>query len=55
MQRRNKVFTVLALALLGAATAVQAQDEQVTRMRAALASPERSADNKARTPSSSAP
>ncbi len=48
MQRRNKVFTVLALALLGAATAVQAQDEQVTRMRAALASPERSADNKAR-------
>ena len=40
---------LLALAFVGAlASMAQAQDEQVTRMRAALAAPDRPAENKAR-------
>lgn len=39
---------VVVCALSGLAAPAQAQDEQVTRMRAALAAPERAAENKAR-------
>jgi predicted methyltransferase len=52
MNHRKRLWTVLACALLGAAATAtataQAQDEQATRMRAALAAPERSAEDKAR-------
>ena len=48
MNQRSRIFTVIACTLLGAACVAQAQDEQAARMREALASPERSADNKAR-------
>jgi predicted methyltransferase len=45
----KQLRSVLALVLLGTLLPVaQAQDEQVTRMRAALAAPERSAESKAR-------
>ncbi len=49
MRIRVTVRSVVALALCGALLQVaHAQDEQTTRMRAALAAPERSAENKAR-------
>ncbi|HEX6998861.1 MAG TPA: methyltransferase [Gammaproteobacteria bacterium] len=49
MQARKIVWGTLAgLALGGAVALAQAQDSQEARMRAALASPERSAENKAR-------
>jgi predicted methyltransferase len=49
MNRRKQLRPILVLALVGALVQLaQAQDEQVTRMRAALAAPERSAENKAR-------
>jgi predicted methyltransferase len=49
MGLRKRSRPLLALALAAALVQIaQAQDEQVTRMRAALAAPERSAENKAR-------
>jgi predicted methyltransferase len=49
MRLRAVVRSVLTLALCGALVqGVHAQDEQVVRLRTALASPERSAENKAR-------
>jgi predicted methyltransferase len=45
--RRHAWILVLALAATVGGS-VQAQDEQISRLRAALASPERSAENKAR-------
>jgi predicted methyltransferase len=49
MRLPTVVRSLLTLALCGALLqAAQAQDEQTARMRAALASPERSAENKAR-------
>jgi predicted methyltransferase len=49
MSRRRKQLWILASILVGVVLQnAQAQDEQVTRMRAALAAPERSAENKAR-------
>jgi predicted methyltransferase len=51
MTCRRRSLPLLALAFVtGLATVADAQDEQVTRMRAALAAPDRSADNKARDP-----
>lgn len=47
--RHGYLRTLLTLALIGAlASFAHAQDEQVTRMRAALAAPDRPAENKAR-------
>jgi predicted methyltransferase len=48
MVRHKVVSALLACALLAAVSIAKAQDEQVARMRAALASPERSDGNKAR-------
>ncbi len=49
MRFRASVRSLLAVALCGALIQVaHAQDEQTTRMRTALAAPERSAENKAR-------
>jgi predicted methyltransferase len=49
MRLRAVVRSLLTLAICGAIVQIaHAQDEQVARMRAALASPERSAENKAR-------
>ncbi len=49
MRFRATVRSLLAVALCGALIQVaHAQDEQATRMRTALAAPERSAENKAR-------
>lgn len=50
MNLHQRVSSALALWLLGSAVGslAYAQDEQVTRMRAALAAPERSAENKGR-------
>lgn len=49
MSLRRRSLPLLALVCLsGLASAVHAQDEQVARMRAALAAPERAAENKAR-------
>jgi predicted methyltransferase len=49
MTHRYSLRPLLALALVAAFVQnTQAQDEQVTRMRAALAAPERAAENKAR-------
>jgi predicted methyltransferase len=45
---RQAGWTIVVLGVLGAFSVVQAQDEQQARMREALASPERSAENKAR-------
>jgi predicted methyltransferase len=49
MRSRAAIRSLFALALCGALIQVaHAQDEQATRMRTALAAPERSAENKAR-------
>src|SRR6186997_1792165 len=49
MKNHKSLRTLLALALVGALLqTAHAQDEQVTRMRAALAAPERAAESKAR-------
>ena len=48
MNIRRRSLPLLAFGLAALAQVAHAQDEQVTRMRAALAAPERSADNKAR-------
>jgi predicted methyltransferase len=50
MTLHNRITSAFALCLIGASlgTLVQAQDEQVARMRAALAAPERSTENKER-------
>ena len=49
MSFRTRTRSLLALTLLGGLTQIaHAQDEQVARMRAALAAPERAAENKAR-------
>ncbi|HEY7673479.1 MAG TPA: methyltransferase [Gammaproteobacteria bacterium] len=49
MNRNNPLRLMLALGIAAIfAQTAQAQDEQVARMRAALASPERAAENKAR-------
>ena len=49
MNLGKQLRPILAFALVGAlAQIAQAQDEQVTRMRTALAAPERAAENKDR-------
>ena len=49
MKHRKSLRPIFALALVGALLqTAHAQDEQVTRMRAALAAPERAAESKAR-------
>lgn len=48
MKQYQRLWTILACALLGATSVANAQDEQAARMRAALASPARSAESKAR-------